>query len=136
MPRLRLVGVAGALAALACAFGAVPASASVTLGQLAPAPSGGTSGVDFIQLAVGSGNSYVVPENGTITSWSTNAGSGPSQSADLKVFRKFADPAFYTVAGLDGPHSITANIVNTFSSSVKVQAGDLIGLGTIAGAVT
>jgi hypothetical protein len=108
---------------------ATPAAASVTLGQLAPTPAGTTvSGYDFAQLTVSSGNSYTVPQNGTITSWSTNAMSGGGQTLTMKVFRKVVDPAFYKVVGLDGPRNLAGGLLNTFPVSIPVQTGDLIGL--------
>jgi hypothetical protein len=42
---------------------------------------------------VTSGNTYVVPGAGTITSWSHNAVAGPDQTLTMKIFRKVADPA-------------------------------------------
>jgi hypothetical protein len=115
---------------------AAPASASVTLGQLATMPSGTTTGVDFIQLGVSSGTSYQVDEAGNIVSWSHNAGSGASQKLTMKVFRKTHDPDFYKVVGLDGPRDLTANLVNTFSVSIPVQPGDVLGAFAPSGAVT
>jgi hypothetical protein len=125
----------GVLAALVAAVCAVPASASVTLGQLAPTPSGNTPNVDIAQLSVTSGASYQVQEAGTIVSWSHNAGSGASQKLTMKVFRKTHDPDFYTVVGLDGPHDVTANLVNTFPASIPVQPGDILGNFAPSGAV-
>ncbi len=58
------------LAALSLAASPSLAGASMTLGQVNPGPpgSGGTCGAaDVVQ---GSGNTYVVPATGTITSWS------------------------------------------------------------------
>lgn len=115
---------------------ATPASASVTLGQLATTPSGTTTGVDFIQLGVSSGTSYQVQEAGNIVSWSHNAGSGASQKLTMKVFRKTRDPNFFKVVGLDGPRDLTASLVNTFSVSIPVQPGDVLGAFAPSGAVT
>jgi hypothetical protein len=107
--------------------GAVPATASVTLGQLNPTPAGVQTGFDFAQLSVASGNSYAVPANGTIISWSTNASATVTQSATFKVFRKVADPSFYKVVGLD-TRPIAPGFLNTFTGlSIPVQSGDLIG---------
>jgi hypothetical protein len=108
----------------------------VTLGQLAPSPTGMQNGADFAQLAVGgAGSSYTVPENGTITSWSTNAVSGAGQKLTFKVFRKVSDPAFYSAVGHSGPQDLAGGLLNTFATSIPVQAGDILGLDpTIANA--
>ncbi len=89
-----------------------------------------------MQLSVTSGTSYAVPAVGTITSWSTNAAAGGGQTFTLKVFRKFADPAFYAVVGHDGPRPLTGGLVNTFPASIAVKPGDLIGLHTTGSANT
>lgn len=54
---------------------ASPAAASVTIGQIGN-PGGCVAGFDDIQASVTSGNSYVVPGTGKITSWRTYAGPG------------------------------------------------------------
>ena len=63
--------------------GAPPAAASVTIGQLAPGTPTGfadpSGTLDILQPAVTSGNTYVAPGNGTITSWSHNAAAGAGQ---------------------------------------------------------
>jgi hypothetical protein len=101
----------------------------VTLGQLFPTPSGATtSATDFAQATVISGNPYVVPANGTITSWSTNAISGAGQKMTMKVFRKVSEPAFYMAVGHDGPRDLAGGLLNTFATSIPAQAGDIIGL--------
>jgi len=113
----------------AAAFAAAPASASVTLGQLGPNNSQSNSALlDFIQQGVAGGNGYRVPETGTITSWSTNAGFASSQKVGMEIFRKTRDPNFFTLVGLDGPRDLNPGLVNTFSANVPVQAGDLLGI--------
>lgn len=117
------------LAVLALTIGAPPASGSVTLGQLGPNnTSSNAGGLDFIQQGVAAGTSYVVPANGTITSWSNNAPAAASQMLAMEIFRKTRDPNFFTLIGHDGPHPLTSGLVNTFQTSVPVQAGDLLGL--------
>lgn len=120
------------LAAASLAVSASPAAASVTLGQLAPGspptgfadPSGSW---DAAQPTVTSGNTYVVPGNGTITSWSHNAAAPAGQELTFKVFRPVTGLT-YTVVGHDGPRSLTGGAVNTFPSSIPVKPGDVIGL--------
>jgi Ca2+-binding RTX toxin-like protein len=119
-----------ALAALSLAAGGSSASASVTLGQLSPDPS--TSfcfgPMDEAQPTVTSGNTYVVPGTGTITSWSHNARAGDGQTFTMKVFRKIAEPGTYMVVGHDGPRPLAAGALNTFPVSIPVKPGDVLGL--------
>jgi hypothetical protein len=112
--------------------GAPPAAASLTLGQLAPGspPQGFSdpSGMwDIAQPTVTSGNSYVVPEDGTITSWSHNAAAPAGQMLTFKVFRPVTGLT-YTVVGHDGPRTLTGGALNTFPTSILVKPGDVIGL--------
>jgi hypothetical protein len=122
------------LAALSTAAIASPASASVTLGQLAPGnPPAICTSDDFddIQPTVTSGNPYVVPGAGTIISWSHNATSvfpGTTPKLTMKIFRKVADPAVYQVVGHDGPRPLAIGLLNTFPASVPVKPGDVLGL--------
>ncbi len=92
--------------------------------------------IDLIQVNAATGASYQVPEAGTITSWSHNAGPGASQMAIMKVYRKTREPNFYTVVGLDGPHPLTASLVNTFGVAIPVQPGDIVGIDGTGGAVS
>lgn len=74
------------------------AGAATTIGQLAPPnpPAFCTLGpFDVVQPTVISGNSYVVPSDGVLTSWSHNAAAGAGQTLTMKVFRKVADPNTY-----------------------------------------
>ncbi|MDX6615930.1 MAG: hypothetical protein QOD60_1021 [Solirubrobacterales bacterium] len=109
------------------------AGASVTLGQVSISPSGSCFGVDYAQLSVAAGASYQVPADGTITSWSTNAGGASGQMLAMKVLRNVG-PSFYKVIGLDGPRLLTANLLNNFPVSIPVQTGDILDLSaTTAG---
>jgi hypothetical protein len=111
-----------------------PVTAAVTLGQLSPKTPADIdcSVADFAQLSVTSGNSYVVPGNGTITSWSTNASAPAGQTYAMKVFRKVADPARYAVVGHDS-RPLAGGTVNTFSASIPVKPGDLLGSSSDTG---
>jgi hypothetical protein len=123
----------GVLAAPQLTVGASPAGASVTIGQL-PDPNAGDcdAGVDFVQLGVSSGNQYVVPGAGTITSWTVAAG-GDRGTLTMKIFRKLGDPPRFQVVGHAGPEARTPGGVaeNTFPANVRVRAGDLLGLHTV-----
>jgi hypothetical protein len=80
---------------------------------------------DELQLSVASGTSYTVPTTGTITSWSTFAGGGPSQSMTLKVFRKVGPFSYLVVA--KSTASLLPNTLNKTLVEIPVQAGDHIG---------
>jgi hypothetical protein len=128
----RLAPISAAITALALALGASPVAASVTLGQVAPpnppAPCSDVSNRDFVQPTVTSGATYVVTGAGTITSWSTSAYAGPSPAFTLKIFRKVGDPAHFQAVRHDGPHALAWGVLNTFTSSVPVNPGDILGL--------
>jgi hypothetical protein len=129
MRGLRLGSFVGALAFV---LAAAPASASVTVGQLDPggSPEACGSDFDFLQPTVTSGNSYVMPYTGTVTSWTTRANGTTGLSMGLKIFRKVASPTTYRAVGLDGPHLLTpgGTAGNTFVSAVQVQKGDVLGV--------
>jgi hypothetical protein len=117
---------------LAFLLAAAPASASVTVGQLDPGGSPATCGnsFDFLQPTVTSGNSYVVPYAGTITSWTTKANGTGGLSMGLKIFRKVSDPMTYRSISSDGPRLLTpgGTAGNTFPAAIQVQKGDVLGV--------
>jgi hypothetical protein len=129
--RARTIPVA-VLVATALAASASPAGAAVTIGQLDPAPGTsficGLAGADWAQPTVTSGNPYVVPGIGTITSWSHNAGPGDGRMLGMKIFRKVADPGTYLVVGHAGPHALAAGTLNVFPARIPVQPGDVLGV--------
>lgn len=132
--RLKRFALIGALAAMSLAASASSAMAAVTIGQLAPSPPTENCTLlrDRLQPTVTSGNSYAVPNtagvtNWTVTSWSHNARAGAGQSLGLKVFRKVADPALFSVVAHDNPHPLTPSTVNTFPVNIPVKAGDVLG---------
>jgi hypothetical protein len=113
------------------ATSASPAGAAVTIGQVAPATPPNTCSVipfDRVQPSVTSGNSFVTPVSGTITSWSNNAGAGAGQTLALKVWRQVSGLTYMAV-GHDIPRSLTGSALNTFSGlNIPVEAGDILGL--------
>lgn len=122
---VKLVAVASFVAAGLIA--APSAGAAVTIGQTA-APGNTCGEFDRLQPSVTSGTAYVVPRtvaNGTITSWSTQAGAdvGP---LGMKVYRNLGGITFQVV-GHDGPRALTPNALNTFQTNVAVKAGDVLG---------
>jgi hypothetical protein len=107
---------------------ASPAGAAVTIGQTTPNALTCADNRDRLQLSVTSGNSYVVPSNGTITSWSTDATPGGGLLA-MKVYRS-SGGSLYTVVGHEGPRALTPGILNTFPANIAVKAGDVLGSST------
>jgi hypothetical protein len=78
---------------------------------------------------VSSGAEYTVPPGyTTLTSWSISAGPGVGQTLKMKVYRKVANPDFYSVVGVDGPRLLAPSTLNTFQVNIPVQAGDIVGL--------
>lgn len=124
-----------AAAAVSLTASASPAGASVTVGQIAPDTTAArtcVSPVDRVQPTVTGGNSYVMPANGTITSWSTTTSGDGGGQLKLKVFRHVAGTTYMAVAQ-DAPRNLVPDAINTFSVSVAVRAGDLLGLNSFSG---
>jgi hypothetical protein len=133
---LRLLLAVACVAVLCLGISTGTAFGSETIGQVAPTTPPvdcqGTS-VDLTQPTVTSGTAYVVPslpqaQSLVISSWSTNAATGPGQMLTMKVFRKVADPATFEVVGHSGPEAITPATLNTFKSNVPVEPGDILGI--------
>lgn len=122
----------GALAflSLAVALSLVSAAAAdaTTVGQLfAPADLACSTAGTGLQTGVTSGNSYVVPAAGTITSWSYQDNQNPVPDLELKVGRPVEQSEYRIVgsvpAGTQHPGS-----VNTYGAEIPVQKGDVIGI--------
>lgn len=126
----KLMAAACAVAGLTLAF-AGSAGASIPIGQLSPAsgPGGCDEQFDILQFGLRKGTDYVVPETGTITSWSTRAGTTPGQQLTFKVFRPTSGGG-YTVVAHDGPRPLTPGVVNTFKVAIAAKVGDIVGLNT------
>jgi hypothetical protein len=125
-----LMGVTPALVALVLL--AAPAAATVTIGQVAdPSSSDCDSGFDALEPIAPSGNPYVAPGVGTITSWSMDAAGPAGQQLTMKMFRKAGEPSNYQVVGHAGPQTLAPGSINTFPANIRVQAGDALGFHTI-----
>ena len=126
------LGTAIALTVAVLAAAAPEATASVTVGMVAPTtPTASCSG-DFDLVQESPDVSYVIPQgvaSPVITSWSTNAAPGSGQQVALKVFEKVADPEVFRQVGHDGPRTLTGGALNTFNSDLPVKPGDFLGLG-------
>jgi hypothetical protein len=104
---------------------AAPAVGSVTIGQtFVPEEAFGGSGT-FIQTST-SDDSYVVPSNGVVTSWSFQAGTDPTPPMKLKMFRA-AGGDDYTTVGQSQLVTPAPNVLNTFLTQIAVKAGDVPG---------
>jgi hypothetical protein len=125
--------VAALTATVLLLVGAPSASGSVTIGQVGP-PVGCAPDNDWAQLTVTSGTSYVVPETGSLTSWSTVANAMAGMSMSMKVFRP-AGGTNYTVVGHAGSENLDQGHLNTFPASVPVKPGDLLGLHSVTNGV-
>jgi len=114
---------AGAMAA------ASQAGATVTIGQtfLASFMCGGPS-TYFEQSTAPGSPSYAVPAGGgTITSWSVQT--GPSGAhVKLAVLRNAGGPSTFTTVSTSAEGVLAASTLNTFSTSLPVQADDRIGV--------
>ena len=121
----------GSLLALSFAVCSSPAAASVVVGQIAAPTNTCASPVDRVQPTVSIGNSYVIPANGTITSWSTTTATNGGQMK-LKVFRPVVGNTF-SVVGQTDPRDLALNTTNTFSANIAVKAGDVIGMNSFSG---
>ena len=112
---------------------AVPAQATVTVGQIAVPTNTCASPVDRVQPTVTTGNSYVVPANGTITSWSTMTATNGGQ-IKLKIFRPISGMTnSFSVVGQTDPQTLVLNTTNTFPANIAVKAGDLVGMNSFSG---
>jgi hypothetical protein len=134
---LKRFALGASLAALSVAANVAPAAGAVTIGQLAPGATGlcTATDTDALQAVLTSGNSYVVPVTGTITSWSHNArAANGGQQLTMKIFRKVAvaDPPTYQAVGHDGPRPLVSGTLNTFPTSIAVKSGDLLGLNLLS----
>jgi hypothetical protein len=125
----RLLG-AGALATACLMAVPVGAGAAATLGETAASGITCNTGAQVyteVQSSSGPGPSYTVPAGGgVITSWSHEAGPDAGQTLKLKIYRPTANPNEHSVVGQSPFETITASALNSFSTRIPVQAGDLL----------
>jgi hypothetical protein len=122
--RMKLFVLAVAAALLLAAPGS--ASGAVTLGSTFTATEGCVAGATYSQTS-SSGNSYVMPTDGVITSWAHRAGAGPP---DLKfrIVRQVAETNYFKLVREAPWTPQTANQLNEFPVRIPVKGGDMIGL--------
>ena len=110
-------------------FGALAPSAlgAVTVGQtFTPDVAFGGAGT-WIQWG-SPGNTYTVPANGVITSWSFQAPAGITPPMKLKVVRS-AGGSDYTTVGDSQAETPLPSRLDTWVARITVNKGDLIGHG-------
>jgi Ca2+-binding RTX toxin-like protein len=108
------------------------AGAATTVGSTFDPGGTGCFGTDttFLQTASPS-NSYVVPSDGVLTSWSYRADESQTPGVKLKVARALSppDPDQFLIVGESAVKPTVAGMTNNFSDiSIPVQAGDFLGL--------
>ena len=110
---------------LACFFAlGLEANAATDMGGTF-VPASGSVGVTFFQTT-SPGASYAAPSNGVITQWSFRADGSPP-TLKLKVLRS-AGGGNYRVVGESALTSQVPSQLNTHSTRIPVQTGDVIGL--------
>jgi hypothetical protein len=108
------------------------ASAETTIGTTTGSLVGCGASLGLLQSAVASpGLSFTVPSGDwVLNSWSTQANSGGGQMAAV-IYRQ-TSPGVYTVVGTSALETLTPNVLNTFSTAIQVQPGDLLGFWATA----
>ena len=115
---------AGASAAAPVTIGQTSAAADYLCGEgFGP----GIAEYDLETAEVASGTGFVVPAGiWDITSWSTYAGSDGGLMS-MMVFRPATGTDNYTVVAASPVEALTSSVLNTYSASVPVRGGDLLG---------
>lgn len=120
-----LAALLTSVTALAFCASASSAGAAVTVGStFTPTDLFGGPGTNIQSSSPG--NSYTVPTNGVITSWSFEAAADFFPPLKLKVVRPAGGDDFNTV-GDSRPEPPTGGTLNTFQTRISVRAGDLLG---------
>jgi hypothetical protein len=128
-------GTVGA-AALVLGLWLVPSAAAdtVTIGSVAPAPTGSScSGCNVVQLGTDSTSpSYVVPpapsgQAWTLTSWSVR-GEASDGTARLQIWRPTATAGEFQLIATTGDAAIPGAGAPVIPASIPVQAGDHLGV--------
>ncbi len=122
---VRLASLLATAAALALCASASSAGAAVTIGSTFT-PTDLFGGPGTLIQSSSQANSYTVPTNGVITSWSFEAAADFFPPLKLKVVRPAGGDDFTTVgeSQLETPH---ASSLNAWPTRISVRAGDLLG---------
>jgi hypothetical protein len=122
---IRRIALLSALVALGLATTGSSARGSVTLGQTF-APDVDWAGAGTIIQTTSPGNSYVVPSNGVITSWSFEASADQVGPMKVKIVRPAGGDDFTTV-GESSLETPSLGTLNTWPTQISVKTGDLLG---------
>ena len=119
---------------LALSAAASAGAATVNIGQVAPpATPGSCGGCTGFQVATDPASTapgYAVPAgNWTVTYWSVQAGPTTDGHARLRIFRP-AGVNLYRLVAESAEESVPFGAERSFTTSIPVQAGDLLGLRT------
>jgi hypothetical protein len=136
LPSLHRLAIALATGVAALALCA--SAEAETIGELSPLDPEVSCGTrkPYGVMPVGqAATRYAAPAAGTITTWSTTAGTaeaavGEDQIVVFKVYRPLGGESFMVV-GHDGPRTLDPGLLNSFQTSIPVQAGDVIGTVTL-----
>ena len=118
------------------AFAVLPAAAdgAVTVGQTLPPIYNCDGTYEIVQTGVASGNSYRVPSDGVITSWSSQGTTMGTTTVKIKLFRPTGTMNEFTVAGQSALGVVPASsAVASFTTRIPVKAGDLLGISKGSG---
>lgn len=108
------------------------ASAAITLGETGTTTVVCDGPASYVQT-VSTPPGYVVPPGGgVITGWATNAVTGGGQ-VRLALFRATGVANQYATTAASAPETLEANSLNSFSTSIPAQAGDLLGFLILSG---
>ena len=125
MRRYRRMAAVGALAL--AVFASTAAAGIVNLGGTGADPGTNCSGLIAINNQVASGNPSIVPAGEwTLTRWSLTGGSGGT--VGLRILRPTGIAHQYTIVAATKTKSLTPGVMNTFTASISVRGGDVIGL--------
>ncbi len=125
--RLKLTTAAIVAAMSISLLGAVNASAATEVGSNCLGNIAGGSST-FVGTATASGLPATIPASGVVTRWTYNVVPLPpnTYSTALKIFRRTGGPEQFQVVADSGFASLNGGL-NTFSTRIPVQAGDLVG---------
>jgi hypothetical protein len=111
-------------------------ASAITLGAVAPPDLGGCSSCDVFGTKNGVGApKYTVPQGPTglwtITSWSAQGGGSQPGQARLRVYRRTSTSGQYMLLRQSKLETVPPHGHPSFATSMRVNKGDLLGLGTI-----
>ena len=92
-------------------------------------------GMATVLQITSTGASYTAPIDGVLTAWSYRAAAAVSTTVRLKV-GTFAPgaPGTMTISGQSEPQLVPANTASTFSTRVRINAGETIGVAALTSA--